>query len=400
MSDPLQNQAVPRSFPQSSPEPSLEPEPEHAIPLQQPGEAYRLAVNVLQPRWSDHLLELNVPGVLQSELFSLKRRAVLDWDDNNWESLFIMEDVEPQNETEAEHNLGVLIDEKAETYRRVALQYCGGLYGIINGNPDPSYIPQRRPLPRNAATFRDLCSWFFLSQANPASHAGFKNRTTLNLDVLRSLEAWCADEWNSEHLFSEERGGQPQMTFRGPDIDADRDNSDVDSDLDMNTDSGPDVDANGGPDIDVNSDLDIDTNSDPDLDADSDADSDTLSEKNFLRVQAMAQREEKLSALEFRRDLIKLEVAISEAAMARLDVARQFAEAQLNPTGNGAGHLHRDKYFVEWMVLRHFMLVALRKVHGALGSKSFLKRHQYELWDLVDPLWKSDGVSTGSHSSY
>ncbi|KAJ4509644.1 hypothetical protein HRR83_007041 [Exophiala dermatitidis] len=347
MSDPLQNQA-------------------------QPGEAYRLAVNVLQPRWSDHLLELNVPGVLQSKLFSLKRRAVLQWYDNSWESLFLVEDVEPQNETEAEHNLGVLIDEKAETYRRVALQYCGGLYGIINGNPGPSYIPQRRPLPRNAATFRELCSGFFMAQANPASHAGFKNRTTLNLDVLRSLEARCADEWNSEHLFSEERAGQPQMTFRGPDIDADRDNSDVDSDLDMNTDSDPDVDA----------------------------DSDTLSEKNFLRVQAMAQREEKLSALEFRRDFIKLEVAISEAAMARLDVARQFAEAQLDPTGNGAGHLHRAKYFVEWMVLRHFMLVALRKVHGALGSKSFLKRHQYELWDLVDPLWKSDGVLTGSHSSY
>lgn len=114
----------------------------------------------------------------------------------------------------------------------------------------------------------------------------------------------------------------------------------------------------------------------------------------------MAQREEKLCALEFRRDFIKLEVAISEAAMAQLDVARQFAETQLDPTGNGAGHLHRDKYFVEWMVLRHFMLVALRKVHGALGSKSFLKGHQYELWDLVDPLWKSDEVLTGSHGSY
>lgn len=87
--------------------------------------------------------------------------------------------------------------------------------------------------------FRDLCLGFFMAQANPASHAGFKNRITLNLDVLRSLEAWCADEWNSEHLFSEERAGQPQMTFLGPDIDADRDNIDVDSDLDVNTDSEP-----------------------------------------------------------------------------------------------------------------------------------------------------------------
>ncbi|KAL2416405.1 hypothetical protein ABEF95_004942 [Exophiala dermatitidis] len=264
MSNPLQTQAVPRSSPESSPEPSPEPEPEHAIPLQQPGEAYRLAVNILQPRWSDHLLKLNVPGVLQSELFSLERRAVLEWDDNTWESLFVIE---------------------------------------------------------------------------------------------------------------------------APTFDADRDNIDVDSDPDIDISSDPDVGANNDPDIDVNSDLDIDTNSDPDIEADSDADSDTLSEKNFLLVQAVAQREERLSALEFRPDFIKLEVAISEAALARLDVTtcRQFAEAQLNPTGNGAAHLQRDRHFVEWMVLRYFMLVALRKVHSALGSKSFWKRHQYELGDLVDP---------------
>ncbi|EXJ95872.1 hypothetical protein A1O1_00997 [Capronia coronata CBS 617.96] len=183
----------------------------------------------------------------------------------------------------------------------------------------------RRPrVPMSAIELIDLASMVFKLHTDTHTNNIFMDAVTVNLAVLHELDAWCAEQWN---LLSDQH-------------------SEICERQERSNDSG-------------------------------------LAEERVTIAH-------EIRVLWRRREILFLEIGISETARKRLDTARHATElkGKLSSTLTESERQHNEEalkaWYGEWLVLRHAMLIAATKVHQQTGDKEFFKRHQYELWDLVD----------------
>lgn len=84
------------------------------------------------------------------------------------------------------------------------------------------------------------------------------------------------------------------------------------------------------------------------------------------------------------------EIGISEMTMKRLETA-ELAIPVMQKLTHSLTESERveiqetlEALYAEWLLLRKLVLLVIRRVYGLTNNKAFFKRHQFELWDLVD----------------